>query len=165
MPESGGEALNGRDGWEELARELERSRRYGREFALVAIASGTRSQRFAVAAFREAVDRLVRRIDSVWSDREMVFALLPESPRGAALRLVERVAKTTPAASCEWTTAVAVFPVDAVTAAGLLETLQRELDAAQAAADAANVTRVFVGADREARTQREILREVAEDRT
>jgi hypothetical protein len=119
------DGLSGNLGATAFASELERSRRYGREFCLVKVkldSGGTTSTADAAAW----IGSVVRRIDTVWTDDRACLVLLPEGGRDTGHRLVERLAasgETIGLSSESVSYSVAAFPVDAVTSVALLEVL------------------------------------------
>jgi hypothetical protein len=116
----------GDDGWAELRRELDRCRRYGRRFGLVQfVPAGD-----ADSPLLEAVRTLVRRVDVVWDDQGVVYALLPEADAGACAGLMARVDAR--CAEARYVARSAVFPEDGVTSGALL----RALDGGRRARDA-----------------------------
>jgi len=127
---SNGHASNGRhtngnghrpDVWDELRREIERSRRYGRSFALVRI--GRISTR--------TLSGTLRAIDREWAADGATYVLLPEAVRAQAESLVTRLALEAPDVVGGCTVSVAAFPEDGLTSGALL----KQLRAAAAPAD------------------------------
>ncbi len=125
--------------WTELQLELERARRFRREFALLRVrrsgtGSGTgrpwrRKPPADVARF-DKLQSSVRSIDTVWIDGMSMYILLPEASRGTALRVLERLRSETPEAFTDASVAVVAFPADALTAGALLDKLEeRDRDA------------------------------------
>jgi hypothetical protein len=96
--------------WATFREELDRSRRYGRPFALVSLSAETDEA-------LEIVSGLVRGVDRVWADEDRV-ALLPESTRARASSLVERIRAAAPALVAD--VRCVGFPEDAMTGAALL---------------------------------------------
>jgi len=110
-----------------LWRELERSRRYGREFAVLAVPvhgpGGQNGNGNGSEPAREALRRLVRSVDRVWYEEGMLYVLLPEASRATGERLIERIRERAP--QIHWQEArLAAFPADALTGASLLELLR-----------------------------------------
>ena len=97
--------------WDTLGEELDRSRRYGRPFALVSVSAQADD---AV----EILSGLVRGVDKVWADDDRVYALLPESTRARASCVVERIRAASPALAAD--VRCVAFPEDAMTGAALL---------------------------------------------
>jgi len=97
-----------------VARELYRSRRYGRHLALLG----------APAVDRKALDTLtfsLRMLDRVWSEGDQVYVLLPEADRAEAEGLLQRLAGSERALLEVERARVAVFPDDALTSEALIE--------------------------------------------
>ena len=92
------------DVWDDLRREIARSRRYGHEFALIRIpardaTSARRSRWSRPGRPRDAAHvlrSLVRTLDYVWTSNGALYVLLPESDRGAGVRLLARIRETAP---------------------------------------------------------------------
>lgn len=97
--------------WATFREELDRSRRYGRPFALVSLSAETDDA-------LEIVSGLVRGVDRVWADDDRVYALLPESTRARASSLVERIRAAAPELVAD--VRCVGFPEDAMTGAALL---------------------------------------------
>ena len=96
-----------------VARELYRSRRYGRHLALVG----------APAVGPEALETLafsLRMLDRVWTGGDQVYVLLPEADRAEAEGLLRRLAGEETMLEVE-RAQVAVFPDDALTSEALIE--------------------------------------------
>jgi hypothetical protein len=117
--------------WEDLRRELNRSRRYERCFTLIRIALPAETDRRR--RFRDrsgpngslrAVASLVRSVDGVWTDETDVYLLLPECDRTTGERTLGRIenslAGVLPAGSA---ITVASFPQDGRTSGALLNAL------------------------------------------
>ena len=111
-------------GAEAFARELERSRRYGREFCLVKI---ERARDQAGPGAGGWVGSIVRRVDVVWTEGRTSLVLLPESGRSAGLRLVERLAgcsrEPTAGSAGAASYSVVAFPADGFTSETLVAAL------------------------------------------
>ena len=111
----------------ELARELERSRRYDRAFALVRVhahgSGGTSGT--AERAIRE-LESSLRTIDRVWTSGGDFVYLLPECDRAHANGFVKRLAD---AAGTELSTTIACFPEDGLTGGLLIELVLGDVDA------------------------------------
>ena len=102
-----------------LARELERGRRHGREFAVVRVALNDHR------AVQDMAGRLrlhVRRIDTVCADDEAVYVVASETTRDGAELVLQRALGH--ARAHVDSTAIAVFPQDALTAGDLVAHLQ-----------------------------------------
>lgn len=113
---------------EEVRSELERSRRFGRQFALVCLSSRRRMEDpwTYVRVLANESDSLVRRVDRVWIDGPRVYMLLPECDRAMAeamlLRIRDPLARVVgedaaPEAS------LAIFPEDGLTTGALFGAL------------------------------------------
>lgn len=121
------------DVWEDLRREIARSRRYGHEFALIRIpardaTSARRSRWSRPGRPREAAQvlrSLVRTLDYVWASDGALYVLLPESDRGAGERLLARIRETAPELLPEHGVRLAAFPADGMTSGALLKALDR----------------------------------------
>jgi hypothetical protein len=114
----------------ELEGELNRSRRYGRTFALVRIPCRVKAtgRSNAVNGLGHALSSLVRYVDRVWVDGTSVYVLLPECDRAMAKAMLARIRE--PLAellSAEERKAISsvVFPDDGVTAGALFNALDR----------------------------------------
>lgn len=118
--------------WEELRRELSRSRRYSRSFTLVRFPcgrSGTSGRRPRGRRTMHEDERvriltsLVRDVDRVWAHGENVYLLLPECNRAMAEGLLSRIRRPLSEhlqAEEAW---LACFPEDAVASGALLAVL------------------------------------------
>jgi hypothetical protein len=117
--------------WEDLGRELNRSRRYERCFTLIRIAVAAETDRRKRFRGRSgpngslrAVASLVRSVDGVWTDETDVYLLLPECDRTTGERTLSRIesslAGIVPAGSA---ITVASFPQDGRTSGALLNAL------------------------------------------
>lgn len=102
---------------EEIHRELYRSRRYGRSFALLRIAPptdrGIDEQAPRLAAF-------LRLIDRAWTTDHETWLLLPETGTDEALSLLDRIRVDAPRLFAGRSVGLAIFPETALTLAGLL---------------------------------------------
>ena len=117
--------------------ELERSRRYGRAFALLAIRTRWPSGdgfvrswvysdgglRAAVSDHLEMVKRLLRAIDDAWRDGDFVYVLLPESDHAVASGFLARLERERPGLVSTGQVSLAIFPTDGVTSGALLNKL------------------------------------------
>lgn len=117
------------DPWEALRREIDRSRRHGHALTLLRLAPshsgrGARRAREALIMLRQ----VMRSVDSVWSDRDGIFMLLPESDREAADGLLERLRDAVPDLVPEDGVRSACFPSDGLTANALRAAVNRTLD-------------------------------------
>ncbi len=120
------------DVWDDLRREIARSRRYGHEFALIRIpardaTSARRSRWSRPGRPRDAAHvlrSLVRTLDYVWTSNGALYVLLPESDRGAGVRLLARIRETAPELLPEHGVRLAAFPADGVTSGALLKDVE-----------------------------------------
>lgn len=122
----------GSDGWDEFRRELDRSRRYEREFVLIRIRGGdlAANGRHAAAASRVDADRLwrisafLRSVDRAWYSNGSIYVLLPESDRargeGFLNRIRDQAPEVLPAAAAVM---LAAFPADGLTSGAILAAL------------------------------------------
>jgi hypothetical protein len=101
----------GEQGWKEVQRELDRSRRHQRAFVLIRIPS-------APDGLGETLRGFVRSVDSLWVSNGDVYVLLPESTRAMGEGLLGRVRAAGPLLLPEAVRLVA-FPEDAVTGGAL----------------------------------------------
>jgi hypothetical protein len=121
----GGEvtALDADAGWNELRRELDRSRRFEREFVLIRMERIHRNGNGDVDLVRKLPGRL-RSIDSVWGVRKQAFVLLPESDREVGFALLARLRRESPGLLPD-DVRLAAFPADGLTGGALLELLDK----------------------------------------
>ncbi len=110
-------------GWDLLARELSRSRRYGRSLVLL---------RVHVAASRQNMSNLmtqlggcVRATDRAWIDGPDMFVVMPESTHADATRLTERMRSAAGQAFADVTVRAAAFPDDALSGPALKEAVTK----------------------------------------
>jgi hypothetical protein len=116
------ETLSADEGWRELRRELDRSRRFGHEFVLMRmprVADGRGS-----ADLLQSLPARLRSVDSVWGVRRQAYLLLPEADRDVAVALVARLRRESPDLLPE-DVRLAAFPTDGLTGGALLELLER----------------------------------------
>ena len=110
--------------WEEVGRELDRSRRHGRPFVLLRLAGAGAARNGSTRRRAEDIYRdAVRSIDRVWTRRGDVYLLLPECTRAMAEELVRRVNRDTPDLMVPEQVFIAAFPEDGVTQGALLKVL------------------------------------------
>lgn len=134
--ESEAESLSAGEGWKELRRELDRSRRFGHEFVLIRtprLANGRKS-----ADLVQSLPARLRSVDSVWGVRKQAFVLLPEADRDVAVALVARLRRDSPDLLSE-DVRLAAFPADGLTGGVLLELLDRRETPAAAEAQSLDV--------------------------
>lgn len=109
-------------GWDVLAHELERARRFERPFALVRIALPPAGERSSVTEEDLAsVTHTVRGIDFVWAGDGGIDVLLPEVGRDEGERCVARLQTALPELARD--VRVVAFPDDGVTRGALLARL------------------------------------------
>lgn len=104
-------------GWQPVAAELARARRYGRPFSVVQISSPSDADGRALAA---SLAPSLRRTDQAWVEGDSVILLLPESDGQAAETFARREITSLPG-SCAWR--IASFPVDGLTVDALRSVL------------------------------------------
>lgn len=117
----GGEAaiLGADEGWRELRRELDRSRRFGHAFVLMRMA-----RHWNGADVVRALPSRLRSVESVWGVRKHAYVLVPEADHEIAAALVARLRREAPdllPADVRF----AAFPSDGLTSGALLELLDR----------------------------------------
>ncbi len=125
------------DAWDDLRREIARSRRYGHEFALIRIparaSASPRRSRWArpgrAGEPAQIVRSLVRTLDYVWTSNGSLYVLLPESNREAGERLLARIREAAPMLLPERGVRLAAFPADGMTSGALLKALDPGTDA------------------------------------
>jgi hypothetical protein len=119
--------------WEDLQRELDRSRRYGHSFSVVRLASRTRFRARSNGAgekHRAELERkalmvgvLLRKLDRVWADGEDIYLLLPEGGRAMAESMLDRIREPLAALVPDSEVAIAAFPEDGLSTGALLAAL------------------------------------------
>ena len=102
------------DVWDELRREIARSRRFDRPFSLLRI-EATPARR---------ITPNLRAIDSEWLVGAITYVLLPECARESGEALVARLRRELPETLEDSVVSVAAFPEDGLTSGALLETLR-----------------------------------------
>ena len=118
------------DGWQEVQRELDRSRRHERPFVLIRIPGshiGVRGNGHAPGAatatsLAYTLRPFFRSVDCLWASDGNLVVLLPESSRARAAALLSRVRAASPRLLPE-TIRLVAFPEDAVTRGALLALL------------------------------------------
>jgi len=122
-PHAEGRALAEVIGWERFDLELERSRRHERPLALlrIAVPSQTQGRRRSVGA--ADVRDSVRVLDAVWSDRDHVFVLMPETDRAVLGRAIGRILARLPSIDLD-AMRVALYPEDGLTSGALIARLE-----------------------------------------
>lgn len=116
---------------EEVRLELERSRRFGRQFALVCLSSrrGIEDRWTHVRELANELSSLLRRVDRVWIEGPRVYMLLPECDRtmveAMLLRIREPLARLA-GEDVRPDVSLAVFPEDGLTKSALYSALSTE---------------------------------------
>ena len=116
---------------EEVRIELERGRRFGRQFALVCLSCPRRIEDpwTHVRVLASESSSLLRRVDRVWIDGPRVYMLLPECDRAMAeamlLRISEPLARVV-GEDAPFEASLAVFPEDGLTTGALFSALSAE---------------------------------------
>jgi hypothetical protein len=125
------------DAWQVLRREVDRSRRHGHAATLLRIPStGNATDRKARREVANITDRLrdvLRSVDSVWSQRDGVYALLPETDRDAVESLLARLRRECTGLIPAEGLGLACFPEDGLTANALRAAVEQPKRAARAA--------------------------------
>lgn len=103
----------GSGGWTDVERELDRCRRYGRSFALVALSPGEAEPAGA------GLPRQLRSLDVAWWENGRLLVLVPEAGRAEAEALLARLAADAPEIVTAADARVAVFPEDGLTGGAL----------------------------------------------
>lgn len=116
-------------------RELDRSRRHGRSFALVRLPLSATSPAVAqagaggdgiAAATFGLLGTTLRVTDLAWVDGDSILVLLPESDLATAEGFVDRARLAAPD-SIHGSAGIALFPTDGLTSGALLEATERNL--------------------------------------
>lgn len=120
--------------WVELRREIDRSRRFDHGVTLMRAelpspAGGRRGLR-RHAQILARLQGALRTIDSVWTDGDAVYMLLPETEREAAEQVVSRLWRELPQVLAFEELRMASFPVDGLTSEALRASVERAPEAA-----------------------------------
>lgn len=118
------------DGWGQVSRELERSRRHERPFAILRLAAPPDLAELAGAWCSDLAARLapsLRQLDTVWTSDEAVLVLMPECDRTRATQTLARIIRAIPEPPLAGMASLASFPEDAVTGLGLREALEASI--------------------------------------
>jgi hypothetical protein len=118
----------------EVARELDRARRYGRPFALVRISSPLHLAADGSTPDTDLGALLsaeVRRTDSFLVDGPVAYVLMPEAEHAECLSFGQRLARKHPEIDVAAHLRVAVFPADGLTRDALLDRLAQPGASAQ----------------------------------
>jgi hypothetical protein len=115
---AGGAVSDAVSGWAEFHRELARSRRFERSFAIVRLSASGGHGDEALATVRDHVAGAARRTDRAWIDGNDVLVLLPETDSTTAAGFVARVAGGL--TETLLTPTIATFPQDGITSGALI---------------------------------------------
>ncbi len=113
-------------GWDELRRELDRSRRYGRTFVLVAITQPPEGAKARRRGGQERFARLgsfLRSVDRAWTVGSATYLLLPECTRMQGEAFLARVRREAADLLPADGVTMACFPSDGLTSGALLAAL------------------------------------------
>jgi hypothetical protein len=132
--------------WDEFWRELDRSRRHERQFAVVAAMKPEIKDAESQAHAME-LRRVLRTVDTAWEDSERLYLLLPETGAAGAGTVAARLRRAMPDSvsdkiAIRWVT----FPDDAVTGRALLDLLRMPVDKEYAPLRPQDVTRAIAEA-------------------
>jgi len=106
-------------GWAEFHRELTRARRFDGRFGLVRLDGGRASAAEDLAAIRDRIAGVTRRIDRVWIDGEEILLLLPEATTVAVEAAIGRIRPVVPDAVLA-NPGIAIFPQHGITSGSLI---------------------------------------------
>jgi hypothetical protein len=110
-------------GWQQLSRELDRSRRFDRTFSLIRVGlEGAEGGDEGLRTRIESLARSMRSIDSTWKSGTGLYLLLPETDRQAAATLGMRIRRVSPTLLPD-SVSIVSFPDDGITSGALLEAL------------------------------------------
>jgi len=119
-------------GLDALRRELDRSRRHRRSFALLRLSLASGAAATAPASSSDADDQMLslvgaslRVTDRAWRDGNDVIVLLPEAGRATAVDLAARLESLAPGRFASGV-GIAVFPEDGLTSGALVDALDRD---------------------------------------
>ena len=107
-----------------LRRELDRSRRYERRFAVLAATLIGELREEDRTRLSRAVESSLRTSDVFCIAERRIYLMLPEADANAAQQAFERISELEPSAVDELSLAIAVFPDDGVTMGALLALLR-----------------------------------------
>ncbi|QEC49147.1 hypothetical protein FSW04_17230 [Baekduia soli] len=118
------------DPWDELRREIDRSRRGDHKATLLRVESGTvgsgwRARR-ALTGAAARLEETLRSIDTVWVHRDALYVLLPETDQDAAEALVSRLWRDVPDLLPFDGLRMACFPAHGVTPNALRAAVERQ---------------------------------------
>jgi hypothetical protein len=132
--------------WDEFWRELDRSRRHERQFAILA-AMKPESKDAESDAHSTELRRVLRTIDTAWEDSERLYLLLPETGAAGASTVAARLRRAlSDSASAKIAIRWVTFPDDAVTGRALLDLLRMPADEGYALLRPQGVTRAIAEA-------------------
>jgi hypothetical protein len=124
------------DPWQALRREVDRSRRHGHPATLLRVpAPGSVTDRRLRRELTHVSDRLrevLRSVDSVWSQRDGVYALLPETDRDSVESLLARLRRECTGLIPAEGLGIACFPEDGLTANALRAAVEQPARPARA---------------------------------
>jgi hypothetical protein len=106
-------------GWAEFHRELTRARRFDGRFGLVRLDGGRATAAEDLAAIRDRIAGVTRRIDRVWIDGEEILLLLPEATTAAVEAAIGRIRPVVPEAVLA-NPGIAIFPQHGITSGSLI---------------------------------------------
>lgn len=115
-------------GWELLAGELSRSRRYGRSLVLLRVHLATVKQDRGTVM--NQLGGCVRATDRAWIDGPNMFIVMPESTHADATRLTERMREAAGPAFAAVTVRAAAFPDDALSGPALRDLVTKQVPTA-----------------------------------
>jgi hypothetical protein len=111
------------DPWLALRREIDRSRRHGHPATLLRVpppgSANDRRLRRELSQVTERLREALRSVDSVWAQRDGVYALLPETDRDAVESLLARLRRECTGLIPAEGLGIACFPEDGLTANAL----------------------------------------------
>ena len=113
----------GPDLWSEIGEELDRSRRFHRDFSLIRIGTPSGAQKRASGDV-QVISSALRSIDRAWAVDDAYLIMLPESTREQAEALVERIRVHPLLDLSDASITIASFPGDGVTSGALLSALR-----------------------------------------
>ena len=132
-PGAARDTMHAIDHWEELRRELHRSRRYKHHFVLARIPGKEHAHASIRPALRRAefyeqevqtLSSFLRSVDLVWEDGGSIYVLAPECDRVMGEALIARLRKQASEVLPEDGVRLAAFPEDGLTSGALLASLR-----------------------------------------
>jgi hypothetical protein len=106
-------------GWVEFHRELARSRRFDRPFAILRFSVGRSPDQGVLVGLRNEIAAISRRIDRLWIDEDHILLLLPEATEAAAEAALARINVRVPAAVAV-EPGLAMYPEHGITSGALI---------------------------------------------